>query len=286
MISPAPGAGGLPRIALVAADGARAEVYLHGAHVTSWVPAGTDDDRLFVSALSRFAPGEPICGGIPVCFPQFATQGPLPSHGFARVTEWALLAAERTGDGAARAVLRLGDSPTTRALWPHAFTTELTVTVAGQTLAVALAVANGGAAPFDFTGALHTYLRVDDVGRAVVRGLAGARYRDKVLGADGVLETAAELRIDGEIDRVYHAAPADLGVHEPARTTTIRATGFPDTVVWHPGTKRAAALDDLGPGGHRHMLCVEAAVARAPVTVNPGERWVGTQRLGASPGSR
>lgn len=281
MISPVPGTGGLPRIVLVAGDGARAGVYLQGAHVASWVPAGASSDRLFVSARSRFAAGEPIRGGIPVCFPQFATQGPLPAHGFARVTEWTLLSAESIGGGTARAVLRLEHSAATRALWPHAFTAELTVTVGGPTLEVTLAVVNGGAAPFAFTGALHTYLRVDDVGRAVVRGLAGARYRDKLLGADGVLEHAAELRIDGEIDRVYHAAPADLVVHEPARTTTIRATGFPDTVVWNPGAKRAAALDDLGPGGHRHMLCVEAAAAQAPVTVGPGERWEGTQRLGA-----
>jgi hypothetical protein len=31
----APDAGGLPKLTLVAPDGARAEVYLHGAHVVS-----------------------------------------------------------------------------------------------------------------------------------------------------------------------------------------------------------------------------------------------------------
>ena len=35
---PVPGAAGLPKLALVAGDGARAELYLHGAHVTVAAP--------------------------------------------------------------------------------------------------------------------------------------------------------------------------------------------------------------------------------------------------------
>jgi glucose-6-phosphate 1-epimerase len=105
------GAGNLPKVILTAADGARAEVYLHGAHVTSWLPAGASEDRLFLSRRSRFAAGAAIRGGIPVCFPQFATQGPLPSHGFARVTAWDLVRADVLDDGSARAVLRLTAPP-------------------------------------------------------------------------------------------------------------------------------------------------------------------------------
>src|SRR5262245_32699063 len=186
---PAPGREGLPSLALVAGDGARAEVYLHGAHVTSWIPAG-GDERLFLSARSRFGPGEAIRGGIPVCFPQFAAQGPLPNHGFARTSVWELAEAQRTVTGAARALLRLADSPATRAQWSHPFALELTVSVTGRTLELGLTVINTGAKAFEFTGALHSYLRVADVRRATVRGLQNVRYRDKALGTDGSLETA------------------------------------------------------------------------------------------------
>jgi len=279
--APAPGNAGLPKLVLAAADGARAEVYLHGAHVTSWIPAGEPDDRLFLSARSRFGAGEAIRGGIPVCFPQFAAQGPLANHGFARVSVWELVRAARTAAGAAQAVLRLGDSPATRAQWPHAFALELTVTVTGRRLELALAVANTGAAAFEFTGALHTYLRIADVRRAVVRGLRGARYRDKVLATDGNLESGAALGFDREIDRVYYAAPHDLAAHEPGRTVAVRATGFPDTVVWNPGPQRGATLGDLEEDGYLRMLCVEAAVSRAPATVEPGGRWRGSQTLTA-----
>src|SRR5262245_19739726 len=277
---PAPGREGLPSLALVAGDGARAEVYLHGAHVRSWILAG-GDERLFLSARSRFGSGEVIRGGIPVCFPQFAAQGPLPNHGFARVSGWELAHAERTATGAARALLRLADSPATSAQWPHPFALELTVTVAGPALELGLAVINTGAQAFEFTGALHTYLRVGDVRRAVIHGLQNVRYRDKVLDTDGNLETAPALAIDREIDRVYYAAPADLAAGEPGRSTAIRATGFPDVVVWNPGPERGATLGDLEPDGYLRMLCVEAAVSRAPATVAPGARWTGGQTLTA-----
>ena len=68
-------------VVVTAADGARFEAYLHGAHVTSWCAAGDGSDRLFLSSAARFEDGLAIRGGIPVCFPQFADQGPLPMHG-------------------------------------------------------------------------------------------------------------------------------------------------------------------------------------------------------------
>ncbi|HEX6371728.1 MAG TPA: hypothetical protein VF006_22595, partial [Longimicrobium sp.] len=64
-------AAALPKLRLSHASGATAEVYLHGAHVASWVPAG-GTEALFVSRAATFAPGKAIRGGVPVIFPQFA----------------------------------------------------------------------------------------------------------------------------------------------------------------------------------------------------------------------
>lgn len=274
-----PGTGGMPMVALAAADGARVEVYLHGAHVTSWIPAPGAGDRLFLSAASRFAPGTPIRGGVPVCFPQFADQGSLPMHGFVRTTAWDLVRAGTIAGGAAQAVLRLADSAATRALWPHAFALALTVTATREALALELAVGNPGDAPFAFTGALHTYLRVAAIAQTFVRGLSGTRYRDKVGRRDDVAETAALLAIDRPLDRVYHAAPDPLVVIEPTRALAIRATGFADTVVWNPGPGTGAGPSDLEPRAHERMLCVEAAAARVPVVVAPQATWRGAQTL-------
>lgn len=277
--APVPGAGGLPRVAVAAADGARVEVYLHGAHVTSWIPAGEINDRLFLSAASAFAPAVAIRGGVPVCFPQFADQGSLPMHGFARVTTWELVACGRDNHGAAHVRLRLADTKATRALWPHAFALELAVTALGSTLALAIAVTNTGTEGFTFTTALHTYLRIADVRTTFVRGLQGAHYRDKVLQIEDVVDTDAELAIDREIDRVYRRIPAMLEVREPGHATIVHAAGFTDTVVWNPGAQKGATLRDLAPGDYAHMLCVEAAVASQDVTLPPQQTWRGSQTL-------
>jgi glucose-6-phosphate 1-epimerase len=277
-----PGTNGLPKLLLRAADGALAEVYLHGAHVTSWLPAGAADERLFLSATSRFADGEPIRGGVPVCFPQFADQGPLPMHGFVRTSAWSLLAVRQRADGVAEAVLRFRDTPATRALWPHAFTADLTVSVSGRTLVLALEVTNDGDAPLAFTGALHTYLRVANAPGTFVRGLEGAHYRDKVAKLDDVVEKSARLAVDRPLDRVYRTAPPVIGVEEPGRTTKISATGFADTVVWNPGPAKSPEPSDLEPDGYLRMLCVEAAAASTPVEVAPGATWRGTQMLVAA----
>lgn len=274
-----PGAGGLPMIVLEASDGARAELYPHGAHVTSWRPAG-GDERLFLSATSDFRAGTAIRGGVPVIFPQFAGRGPLPKHGFARTSAWTPASVARDRREAS-ATLRLADSDATRAVWPHAFGAELTVTVGGPVMRIALAVVNTGGEAFDFTAALHTYLRVADARRATVVGLAGTRYEDSAAGGAERVETDAELRVAGEVDRVHLGVPGALEVRDGARTTVVAATGFPDVVVWNPGPVRGAALADLEPDGWLRMLCVEAAAVGAPLRLGPGERWEGTQTLAA-----
>ena len=89
---PQPGNGGLQKLTLIAADGASAEIYLHGAHVTSWVPAA-GEERIFLSDKAIYGAGKAIRSGVPVVFPQFAEMGPLPKHGFARTIAWEFVSA-------------------------------------------------------------------------------------------------------------------------------------------------------------------------------------------------
>jgi len=274
------GAGELPMVALRSSDGAIAHVYLHGAQVTSWKPARDGEERLFLSERSEFRAGAAIRGGIPVIFPQFAAEGPLPRHGFARTSEWRLDDVSTKG-GDAIAMLSLRDSAETRAIWNHEFIAALGVRVGGDQLAVTLAVQNLGKSPLSFTAALHSYLRVCDVRDTTLVGLRGTKHRES--GAPGTLvkETNDTLHFDGEVDRVYVDVPRTLTLWEPTRSLEIGFDAFPDAVVWNPGPAKAAALADMEPGGERHMVCVEAAAVQRPVTVAAGERWSGTQRFRA-----
>ena len=266
---------------LRALDGASADVYLHGAQVTSWRPAGDQTERLFLSSRSEFRAGAAIRGGIPVIFPQFAAEGPLPRHGFARTSEWTLDELSQTASGDAIAMLTLRDTAATRALWPASFRAALGVRVGGNGLVVSLAVENTGTSPFTFTAALHSYLRVANVAEAELVGLHGVRYRVSGTPARLVRDDAGAVRVEGELDRVYADVPRTLTLYEPARSLEIGFDGFRDAVLWNPGPTKAATLGDLEPGGEREMLCVEAAVVQIPVTVTAGERWTGAQRFTA-----
>lgn len=260
------------------ADGATAEVHWNGAHVTSWRPAPGNRERLFLSRRTGRGDGVAIRGGIPVIFPQFAAEGPLPRHGFARTTRWELK--EQTEAGVVAFELR--DTGATHAIWPASFLATLTVRIGGRQLATTLSVQNTGQETFHFTAALHTYLRVDDIAKSEIVGLHGARYR--VSGTPSELRFDADevLRIGGEFDRVYVGAPSRLTLREPGHELHIEATNFPDAVIWNPGATKAVALDDLEPGGDRRMVCIEAGVIQAPVSLEPGHSWAGTQTLTAT----
>jgi len=269
------GQGGLEKLVLSGAGGARCQVYLHGAHVTSWVPSG-GAERLFLSKRAEFRPGAAIRGGIPIVFPQFAGLGPLPKHGFARTSPWEVMEAR---GGSAR--LRLRDSPASRTLWPHPFEAEFGIEVGGAELRVALAVTNTGEAALTFTVALHTYLGVADLDGAAVEGLQGVAFRENQPGAAERLDPEPALRFEGEVDRAYLGAPPLLTLREPERTTEVRAEGLADAVIWNPGADAAARLPDLEPAGWRRFVCVEAAAIGAPVALGSGETWRGAQLLRA-----
>lgn len=272
-------AAALPKLRLSHASGSRAEVYLHGAHVASWVPAG-GSEALFLSRAATIAPGKAIRGGVPVIFPQFAGMGPLPKHGFARSQPW-----ERVDDadrpGALR--LRLRDSAETRSLWPHAFLAELAVEIGEDWLSITLSIQNTGGAAFQFTAALHTYLRVGDVRRATVEGLRGVRYR--VTGEQERVDEEPEVTVSGAVDRVYLGTPPELRVHDPSngRDFVLRASGFADTVVWNPWAAATAALPDMEDDEYLEMICVEAAQVGSPVRLDAGASWTGSQRIGVQP---
>jgi glucose-6-phosphate 1-epimerase len=255
-------------------EGATALVALHGAHVLSWIPAD-NRERLFLSERARFDGKSAIRGGVPVIFPQFSERGTGMRHGFARVLPWRFTGVENE-----HAVFELrNDERTTH--WPHAFIARLLVSLSATALELTLAVENTGDSAFDFTTALHTYLRVDALEDATVTGLQGCDYEDSAAG--GVLrrEGNYEVRFDGEVDRIYNDVVAPLTLADGTGELSIEQEGFTDAVVWNPGAALAAAIGDLIPDDYRRFVCIEAATVLQPQVLVPGEHWSGTQRLRA-----
>ena len=265
-------------IAIEAGSGAKARVHLDGAHVTSWVPAGSNDEMLFVSAKSAFGPGVSIRGGVPICFPQFGSMGALPQHGFARVVPWTMIESSND-DNVAYALLRLVESDTTRALWPHGFAAEMRVEVTANQLEMTLTITNTDNSPFSFTCALHPYFRTEDAYSCSVSGLGGSICRDGLSGAVDYAVVADKLSIDGALDRIYFDVQGDVVISTPQHRLRIEREGFPDVVVWNPGKEGVDRREDFYEGDERRMLCVEAAAIKSPVSLSPGASWSGVQRI-------
>src|SRR5258706_15900548 len=121
----ASGNGGLTKV-VATSNSSTAEIYLLGAHVTGFQKSG-EPPLLFMSHKSWFAPGKPIRGGVPVCFPWFGPRKDDAGHGFARIAEWELVNTSAAADGAVTVHFRLPEIPG-RAGW-NGLRTEFIVTV-------------------------------------------------------------------------------------------------------------------------------------------------------------
>ena len=265
--------GGLVRIDITTAL-SKAEVYLQGAHVTLFQPAGSGP-LLFLSARSHFSPGKPIRGGVPVIFPWFGphpSNAKLPAHGFARTLPWEVESLACDDGATVHLVLALAAGDATRLLWPHDFILRHHIVIGAQ-LGMALEVTNTSAQPFSFEEALHTYLAVSDVRQVAVTGLGETPYLDKVDAARLKLQDAAPIRITGETDRVYLNTRTTCTVADPGmgRSIHVEKSGSETTVLWNPWTAKAAAMADFGDDEWPGMICIETAnAAENAVTLAPG----------------
>jgi D-hexose-6-phosphate mutarotase len=180
-------------------------------------------------------------------------------------------------------VLGLPMRPEYAALTPHAAALEVTLAVSvGAQLRVSLSTRNTGAVSIPLSQALHTYFNISDIDAVRVTGLEGCEYIDKVDGGMRKLQQGA-VSIGGEVDRIYLQTDADSVIDDPGlqRRIRVKHEGSRSTVVWNPWIEKAAKLGDLGPDGHRHMLCVENANAADDARqLAPGEEHTLTAVIG------
>ena len=274
------GSGGLPKVLITSAV-TKGEMYLHGGHVTSWLPNGLAD-VLYCSPKTVWKDGRAIRGGVPVCFPWFgdkADNPEAPAHGFVRTKSWELIAIEKQDDGIAVTMETASDDDT-RKWWPHDFALVCRSTF-GSELTLSLTVTNTGGGSFSFEEALHAYFHVGDAEKASIEGLDGIRYIDKVDHFMEKLQTS-DVRLSGETDRVYLGTAHDLEIVDPVlnRRILIRKQNSDNTVVWNPWAEKAAAMSDLGADEWKRFVCVETAnVGKGAVEVAPGHSHTMSVRI-------
>jgi len=262
--------GGLVR-AVITGPQADATVYLHGAHITSWTPAG-HQPMLFTSSRSRFEPGMAIRGGVPIVFPWFGPRAdgvPGPLHGFARIVEWGLESARLRPDGAVELSLALAPNEVSRALGCDSFHLRYRMAL-GAALEMEMEVHNQSAAPFRFEEALHTYFAVADIRRVSVTGLGNTTYIDKT-AAFMRKQSESVIRITRETDQVHLNTAARCEIDDPVlrRVIVVEKEGSDTTVVWNPWIEKNRTIADMAPDDWQGMLCLETANALDNAVVLP-----------------
>jgi len=267
------GNGGLPKVG-IQIPACSGEIYLHGAHVTSWKPADSEE-TIFVSKESRWEDGRAIRGGIPICFPWFrnkADNPKAPQHGFARITSWTLNSIMATDDEV-KVEMSSASSADSRVWWPEDFSLTYRATF-GKTLTLELEMHNTGRSSLRFEEALHTYHCVGDVGNIRIGGLDGATYLDNT-DANKACHQRGEIEFNSQVDRAY------LGTDHPIRlldlqfgrrVTVVKANSL-TTVVWNPWKEGAHAMSDMNDDEWKQMACIEASNIRDfAIELQPGQQ--------------
>lgn len=277
------GNGQLPKVRITTPK-AIGEIYLHGANVTSWRPAGAEE-VLFLSSHSKWKDGSEIRGGIPICFPWFrakADNPKAPAHGFVRTKAWQLESVSGNGD-TVTVSMSTGNDESTPNWWPGDFRLVHRATFASE-LKLELAVTNTGTTPLHFEEALHTYHKVGHVNNIRVRGLDGVPYldntdsnREKTQHGDVVITT--------QTDNAYIDTDDALELVDPELHRRIRITKENSftTIVWNPWTQGAQLLSDLGDHEWQQFVCAEASnILARGVNLAPREQHSMTVTIGVA----
>ncbi len=249
--------GGLPQVC-ISNDFATATISLHGAQVLSFIPHN-HGDLLWVSDKSLFRPEKAIRGGIPICWPWFnahPTDASKPSHGFARLSEWAISSTAVMPSGATKISFELQSSDKTKQLWPYDFKATYTVTVSDK-LEVALTTHNTGNEPFTITSALHTYFNISNIADVTIHGLENQLFLDSLTNRKAT--ESDPITIDREIDRVYldHSGECLIEDRGTKQQIKIEKQGSNSSVVWNPWIDKSERMSDFGNEEYKSMLCLE-----------------------------
>ena len=280
---------GLTRI-VFETDVANAELYLQGAHLTQWTPAG-GSPVLFLSRDSAFVPGKAIRGGVPVIFPWFGARTATPSddrtdgpaHGFARTSEWQLNSVVME-DKNVLVELSLSPNDLSKSLGYDHFLLTYKLTI-GSSLTMQLVVQNQSEQPLYFEEALHSYFHVFNFDTMHLNGLAGIDFLDKTDGFKRKTQSEDNLVIKAETDRVYLNTEGPVYIDDAgvARRITVEKENSKNTVVWNPGPKVRPKIMDMSDDEWTSMVCVEAAnVGDNRLTLEPNGKHVMQTRVSTS----
>jgi len=241
----------------VASEFCSAKIFLQGAQLTEFTPAGKKP-LIWVSSEEDYQEGKSVRGGIPICWPWFGVNPnpDWPIHGVARTSLWR--ADEVTEqDEQINVSLTLPMTLVDETYWPHKSKLKVEFVLTTK-LEVRLTTTNLSNQTITFTQALHTYFPTPAITETQVDGLQGSQYIEfgegpfeRITTPDGIIEVGRE--------------------------------NSSSCVLWNPWIEKSKRLSNFADDEYHTMLCLEAAnVMDDSAVVAPGEshtlattiRWV------------
>lgn len=237
-----------------------AAVALQGAHLLFWQPTTESTPVIWLSKNTFFKKGNPIRGGVPVCWPWFSKLGD-PMHGFARLVEWTLESCNEDDNGV-DLVLSLTNNQQTEPFFTKPFNVCLTIHI-GKICQVTLSCKGD----FEATSALHSYFGIDNINNVVVKGL-GETYQER-LAVENKPSVVGELTFNQEVDRIYTNANHIITITDGHRTIQLTNTNASDIVTWNPWIEKAKSMADFSDEEYKSMVCVETSCINKILKLSP-----------------
>jgi len=263
-----------------------AEIYMFGATLTSWIVEG--QERLFLSEKAILDGTKAIRGGIPIVFPQFNTKltTDLPSHGFARISNWKWGGINVNTPDKKEVSFILTDKEVDKKyleIWPHQFKLVYTVLLEGKSLKTTIKIKNTGNEPWLFNTLLHTYFNVDDINEANVQGLINCNYIDTSPEGNGEknIESRQKVVFQKEVDSIYYDVnQKSFRLHTGFKNDIIaEKCTLPDVVVWNPWIEKSSKMADFGVESYPNMFCFEVGSVYQPIELDVDAVYEGGQVL-------
>jgi len=265
-----------------------------GAQILSYRRTG-EPPLIWLSEQAAFRRGQPVRGGVPLCWPWFGdlarnppevqalSPGEAPFHGLARNLDWQLADSDAQPEAVQLAFVLT--PPPGLAGWPGATELRLEIRLDDR-LSLRLISHNRGSAPVVLSQALHSYFAVSDIRAVRVHGLDGCPYIETLQDWQERRQEGA-LSIAAETDRIYLELPAHLTLLDEGwqRRLHLQTQGSRSAVVWNPWQDKAQRLSQFAGDAWQRMLCIETAnVLRDVVRLDAGQSHSLQLTLWSEPG--
>ncbi|HEA16290.1 MAG: D-hexose-6-phosphate mutarotase [Pseudoalteromonas prydzensis] len=263
----------------VASEFCRAKIFLQGAQLTEFTPAGKKP-LIWVSSEEDYQEGKSVRGGMPICWPWFGVNSnpDWPIHGVARTSLWR--ADEVTEqDEQIKVSLTLPMAQVDESYWPHKSKLKVEFVLTTK-LEVRLTTTNLSNQTITFTQALHTYFPTPAIAETQVDGLQGSKY---IEFGEGPFDQNELVGFARETDMVYTQAADTQRIITPDGIIEVGRENSSSCVLWNPWIDKSKRLSNFADDEYHTMLCLEAAnVMDDSAVVAPGEshtlattiRWV------------